>query len=67
MVTVTGEITVIPTTTETTSITTPIGNPGIPRDNDEAMEARTFGLVMLSMGIIVGILILLLILDQRRS
>jgi hypothetical protein len=67
MVTVTGEITTEPTTTETTPITTSPENPVIPGDNVEAMQTSTFGLVMLSMGVIVGILSLLLILDRWRS
>jgi len=72
MVTVTGEITTpttstTPTTTETTTTTTPAGNPSIPGDNREAMATASFSLIMLSTGIIVGILVLLLILDRWRS
>ena len=70
MVTVTGEITASTTTTTTTdtpSTTTPEGNPGGPGDNDEALVTNTFSLIMVSTGIIVGILILLLILDRWRS
>jgi hypothetical protein len=70
MVTVTGEINTLPTTTETTPTTTPttpVVNPEPPSNNDEAMETSTFSLVMVSMGIIVGILSFLLILDQWRS
>jgi len=67
MVTVTGEIITTPTPTETTPITTPPENPPAPGDNLDAMETSTFSLVILSMGVIVGILSLLLILDRRRS
>jgi len=67
MVSVTGEITPITTPTGTTSTTTTEAPPVEPGDNDEALTTTTFSLIMLSMGIIVGILILLLILDRRRS
>lgn len=50
--------------TTTTSITTGTGDsPGTP--DDDMSDAVTFGMLMLSMGIIAGILILGLILDKR--
>jgi len=50
--------------TTTTSITTGTGDsPGTP--DDDMSDAVTFGMLMLSMGVIAGILILGLILDKR--
>jgi hypothetical protein len=68
MVNVTGEITTTTSTTTTTgTTTTPVGNPSKPGDNDKALTTASFSLIMLSMGIIVGILILILSLDRWRS
>lgn len=55
-----------PTTETTTTSSTTSPEPGIPGDNDAQTEAVTFSMVMLSMGIIIGILVIALILDRRR-
>ncbi|MBY8996320.1 MAG: hypothetical protein KGD60_01215 [Candidatus Thorarchaeota archaeon] len=54
------------TTTETTTATTTSPGSGIPVNDDEQTEAATFSAVMLSMGIIIGVLGILLLVDRRR-
>jgi hypothetical protein len=81
-VTVTGEVITTTTETSTTTTTTPTasssttsttpttstgGNPGIPSDNEEVLTTATFSLIMLASGGIVGVLILVIIVDQWRG
>jgi len=78
-VTVTGEVittttetstTTVPpsssSTTSTTSTTSSGGGQGVPSDDDEVLTTATFSFIMLSTGIIVGVLVFLLILDKWR-
>jgi len=74
IVTVTGELptttteTVTTTTeTSTTSTATSGGNPGVPEDDDEVLTTTSFSLIMVSTGIIIGILGLGLILSRWRG
>jgi hypothetical protein len=55
-----------PSVTPTETTTTTGGGPTPPVDDDEQNVTATFSMVMLSMGIIIGILALGLILDRRR-
>ena len=55
------------TSTSTTTTTTTGGGPGTPADDDELVETATFSLILVSLGVIVGILSFLLIFERWRS